>query len=407
MITATYYDYKSPKGQECTPEQISDMLDKPGGMVWIDMKDPNDKDRELLKSEFHVHPLALEDVAEDDQRPKVVEYGEYIYFVLHEIEQVDGANLGGSARDAAPKADPTEPCVRRGEQIQLFVGYNFFISIHNGATRSLGTVKRRWESTPDQQKTGPYYLLYLLLDTVTDSYFPAIDAFDERVETLEDRITEPRYADPNYQGDPDKPGSRAETPRAQRRRKRQKQNRRIARQQDDDMPQSDRDQHDLSELITLRHNLIMMRRVVSPLRDAVNVLLRRVDTLQDDDNHEDDGSQRFRERQSRARVLFAYFQDVYDHTIRIVDTIDTYRDILSGLVDANLSVISNRTNDIMKVLTSVSIMLMTIGVITGIYGMNFVFMPELKWHYGYFYALGLMVVLCALEFRYFRRRRWL
>ena len=112
-------------------------------------------------------------------------------------------------------------------------------------------------------------------------------------------------------------------------------------------------------------------------------------------------------RRDRARALFAYFQDVYDHTIRIVDTIDTYRDLLSGTLDAHLAVASNRLNEIVKVLTSVSIILMTWATITGLYGMNFTNMPELHWRYGYPYALGLMVVTGIAEWIYFRRRHWL
>ena len=83
---------------------------------------------------------------------------------------------------------------------------------------------------------------------------------------------------------------------------------------------------------------------------------------------------------------------MYDHTIRVVDTIDTYRDLLSGTLDAHLAVASNRLNEIVKVLTSVSIILMTWATISGIYGMNFTNMPELHWRYGYPYALGLMAV---------------
>ena len=143
-----------------------------------------------------------------------------------------------------------------------------------------------------------------------------------------------------------------------------------------------------------------MRRYVAPLRDAVNVLLRRVESIEDDERSE-------ARRRDRARALFAYFQDVYDHTIRVVDTIDTYRDLLSGTLDAHLAVASNRLNEVVKVLTSVSIILMTWATISGIYGMNFTDMPELHWHYGYPYALGLMGGLGAAEWLYFRRRKWL
>ena len=133
---------------------------------------------------------------------------------------------------------------------------------------------------------------------------------------------------------------------------------------------------------------------------SVNVLLPRVETMSG--NHNGDPAVI-----DHGRVLFAYFQDIYDHTIRVVDTLDTYRDLLAGTLDAHLAVASNRLNEIVKVLTSVSIILMTWAGITGIYGMNFAFMPELRWRYGYPCVLGAMAVIGILEWIYFRRRKWL
>src|SRR5581483_5205291 len=107
----------------------------------------------------------------------------------------------------------------------------------------------------------------------------------------------------------------------------------------------------LRTLLDVRRELLETRRYVAPLRDAINVLLRRAESVGADESEP--------RRRERARALFAYFQDVYDHTIRIVDTIDTYRDLLSGTLDAHLAVASNRLNEVVKVLTSVSIILMS------------------------------------------------
>jgi magnesium transporter len=108
-----------------------------------------------------------------------------------------------------------------------------------------------------------------------------------------------------------------------------------------------------------------------------------------------------------GRKEIAYFQDVYDHLLRIADSVDIYRDMLSSVLDANLSMVSYTLNVVVKRLTSYSIILMSISIIAGIYGMNFLYMPELNWQFGYPFALGLMVVIATVEVSIFRRVGWL
>jgi magnesium transporter len=144
----------------------------------------------------------------------------------------------------------------------------------------------------------------------------------------------------------------------------------------------------LQEVFGLKRDLLGVRRVVAPERDVLNVLIRR-------------------EVPIFERNTILYLQDVYDHIVRITDSIDTYRDLLSSALDAFLSLQSNRLNQIVKLLTVASIVLMCDGLIAGIYGMNFEFMPELHWKYGYPFALGLMVVVSVAVVLYLRRRKWL
>jgi magnesium transporter len=143
----------------------------------------------------------------------------------------------------------------------------------------------------------------------------------------------------------------------------------------------------LQDVFGLKRDLLAVRRVVAPERDVLNVLIRR-------------------EVPIFERNSILYLQDVYDHIVRITDSIDTYRDLLSSALDAFLSVQSNRLNQIVKVLTICSIVLMTDALIAGIYGMNFEFMPELHWQYGYPFALGLMLVLSVGLVAFFRWRKW-
>ena len=144
----------------------------------------------------------------------------------------------------------------------------------------------------------------------------------------------------------------------------------------------------LEEIFRIKKDLLFLRRSVTPLRDVFNTLLRR-------------------EQQIFSRETYVYFQDVFDHLIRVADTIDTLRDLLGATMDAYLSVSGNRMNMVMKRLTSISAILMSVTLIAGIYGMNFDFMPELKWRYGYVGTLSAMLVVGVSLFLYFRRIKWL
>jgi magnesium transporter len=144
----------------------------------------------------------------------------------------------------------------------------------------------------------------------------------------------------------------------------------------------------IEEIFTIKKKLLYLRRAITPLRDVFNTLLRREQPL-------------------FAREIHFYFQDVFDHLIRVADTIDTLRDMLSSTMDAYLSVSGNRMNQIMKRLTSISTILMSVTLIAGIYGMNFTFMPELTWRYGYVFALLSMVGVGAGLFFYLKKVKWL
>ncbi|HEX5732748.1 MAG TPA: magnesium/cobalt transporter CorA [Blastocatellia bacterium] len=144
----------------------------------------------------------------------------------------------------------------------------------------------------------------------------------------------------------------------------------------------------IEEIFRIKKELLFLRRSVTPLRDVFNTLLRR-------------------EQPIFSRETHVYFQDVFDHLIRVADTIDTLRDMLSSTMDAYLSISGNRMNTIMKRLTSISTILMSVTLIAGIYGMNFDFMPELKWKYGYVGTLLSMVVVGLAIYYYFRKIKWL
>ncbi|HEY0432159.1 MAG TPA: magnesium/cobalt transporter CorA [Pyrinomonadaceae bacterium] len=144
----------------------------------------------------------------------------------------------------------------------------------------------------------------------------------------------------------------------------------------------------IEDIFSIKKKLLYLRRSITPLRDVFNTMLRR-------------------EQPIFPRETHVYFQDVFDHLIRVADTIDSLRDMLSSTMDAYLSVSGNRMNKIMKRLTSISTILMSVTLIAGIYGMNFGFMPELRWRFGYVYALLSMVVVGLALYVYLKKVKWI
>ena len=306
---------------ETSFKDLGDVIPKDGATLWVDVVDPTRDDLKRIGEEFGFHPLALEDAERGGQRPKIDQYDGYQFIVFY------GLTSEG------------ERC--KGHEVDIFLGKNFMVTCHDRHLRVIGETAERWKANVDALGNhGSSFLLYSLLDSIVDGYFPVLDEIAERANSLEETII--------LEG---QPGLQ-------------------------------------SEILQLRRDLLMVRRVVGPERDVMNVLIRHDPPM-------------FSDRE------IVYFQDVYDHLLRVADSIDIYRDMLSSVLDANLSMISYSLNEVVKRLTASSIILMSITLIAGIYGMNFVYMPELNWRYGYPFALGLMGILAVTEWRLFKRIGWL
>ena len=299
---------------------ISDMLHNQDNVIWLDLRDPDEQDMQLLQHEFGFHPLSLEDALREQQRPKVEAYGNYYFLVFY--------------------ATTYQEERIRTQALHLFVGRNYLVSVHRGEFRQVSETIARWRAPDSPLGKTAGALLYALLDSIVDDYFPTMDQVADRVEELEDAIFE------HF------------------------------------------DEAAIQTIFGLKRDLLNLRRVVSPERDVLNVLLRRdVPVFRPEDQ--------------------AYLQDLYDHVVRVTDNVDTYRDLLSSALDSFLSLQSNRLNQIVKVLTIASIILMSDALVAGIYGMNFQVMPELGWRMGYPFALGLMVLISVSLVVLFRRLKWI
>jgi magnesium transporter len=313
------------KGREVTDvelDALSDVRTETGTLIWVDMVSPTRAELAKLAEEFSIHDLALEDCLHSHQRPKLDEYPGHVLLVAY------GA-----------KVDPESNRVALHE-VDVLAGKGWAITIHGGRPLDTEETARRIRGHPELFRSGSGFLLYVILDELVDSYFPALDLIGSQVEDLESQIFDSRPSNVS------------------------------------------------ATIYELRKELIAVRRVSGPMRDAMVVLLRH-----------DLGI--FSPEARR------YLQDVYDHLIRVVEQVEDYQDLTSSAIDVNLSIASNRVNEVAKTLTAYAAIFAAVTLVTGIYGMNFVHMPELQWRYGYLWGLGLMVTLAAGLWVYFRRKHWL
>jgi len=138
----------------------------------------------------------------------------------------------------------------------------------------------------------------------------------------------------------------------------------------------------------MKQEMIYMRKHIWPIREIINGLVKSESSLIQEQMH-------------------VYFRDVYDHTIQIIDTIESYRDILAGMLDMYMSTVSNKMNEVMKVLTIIATIFIPITFVAGIYGMNFKFMPELEWRWGYVMVWAIIVVVAGIMIGFFKKKQWL
>jgi len=319
-------DYDEKHLQEKEAKSIKECFpykDKPT-VTWINIDGVHEiKVIEEIGKNFNLHPLILEDIVDTDQRPKIKDFGNYIFIILKMLYY--------DKKDNEMKI----------EQVSLVLGKNYVISFQEREGDVFNSIRERIRNNIGRiRKAGADYLVYALVDAMIDNYFIVLERLGEEIENLEDRvISRP------------KPAS-------------------------------------LRVIHKLKRDLIFLRKSVWPLREVISIL----------------------ERGESPLILEStniYLRDVYGHTIQVMDTIDTLRDMTSGMLDIYLSSVSNRMNEIMKMLTIVATIFIPLTFITGIYGMNFQNMPEIKWFWGYPIVLSIMLAIGIGMLIYFKRKKWM
>ena len=303
------------------PELLSDHV-----VTWVNVTGLGDvATLEQLGQIFGLHRLAVEDVINVHQRPKVEEYEDRVFVVLKMIS-------------LSPRLET--------EQVSLFLGSNFVLTFQERAGDSFEPVRDRLRRSRGRIRgAGSDYLAYALIDAVVDAYFPIVDRYGERMERMDELLSDGNA--PNFMG----------------------------------------------VLHNTRGDLLVLRRAIRPLRDELSHLIRDAHML-------------------ITAETQVYLRDCVDHAFQLIDLLDNYREMCADLRDYYLSIVNNRMNEVMKVLTITGTIFIPLSFIAGLYGMNFNTnlpgnMPELNWPFGYLFALLMMAVVAGGLLYFFWRKGWL
>lgn len=293
-------------------------------MPWYQLDDPKDPRLDDLAKQYNLHPLHIEDARSADESVKVDSAAHYTFAVFKPVHL---------------EPDPDEPSESRPVfvPIDIFAGKDFLITVADPNCPSTREALDRARRDGDDEHPGK--LLYIILDTIVDLYFPAIDHFDDRIDDLEDTV----LANPS--------------------------------------PEI------LQRVFALKRELIDLRRVLVNTRDASLHLQRDPNSIIDAEHQ-------------------PYIRDTYDHVARLLDSVETQRDLLNNTLDIYLSSVANRTNEVMKVLTVLGTIALPAIAISGIYGMNLKGLPFQESPHGAAFVAILTIVCTALLLYLLRKRQW-
>jgi magnesium transporter len=296
-----------------------------GGLTWIHLNAPSAEEASRLAERYDWHPLDVEDILSKRQRPKVDEYPDYLFVVLH-----------------FPVYDKTIQRLNAAE-LDLFLGQDYLVTLPNvellPVTRLFGRCAQDEDLRESLFGKGSGYLLYHVLDDLFDYCFPILDKIGHKLDSIEDEMFEGRSEE-------------------------------IVR-----------------DISNVKQEIISYRKIIKPERSTLRVLEGRTQRFLPED-------------------LELYFDDIVDGAERLWDLLDNYKEVVEGLESTNESVISHRQNDILRVLTIISVVMLPLFVITGIFGMNVLF-PGEGTREAFWVILGLMVAAIAGLVGFFRYKRWL
>ncbi len=322
MVTVYVYQNGQTKNADRVEPQ---WLDPASGVtLWVDVVKPTaEEGQQLLADTFHFHPLSVEDALSDIHQPKIEPYEGYLYVILH------GIDFQASEHEFATR------------DVDFFLGPNYLVTVHDGGSRSIATLKEICSQHAHILEEGPVALLHRIVDSMIDNYAPEMEAIEEQMDELEEEAI--LGAADNL----------------------------------------------VRPILAIKRDLAALRRVVIPQRDVVGRLARR-------------------EFPQISNEMAYRFRDVYDHLVRYADEATMFQDRVTGILEGYLSAISNRLNQVMKVLTVVSTIVLPMTVLTGLWGIN-VPLPRFPGADGvqFWWLVGIMAGITVAMLAIFHRKRWI
>ena len=304
-------------------DDISDYLDEPDTIVWVDLCGPSPGELHELAEELGLHELAVEDAMSSRQRPKVDRYATHLFLTAFHV-RVD-----------------VEAGTMSEVEVDAFINPRWLITVRQSDDFPVDAVVTRWDRAPDLLRHGVGFLLYGLLDLIVDGYFEAISDFDDYYEDVSDGIFSEHPMEPSHQ----------------------------------------------RHWFDMRREMVRFHRLVVPMREAVSSLMRR-------------------EQDVVSEELYPYYQDVYDHILRVTEATDSLRDLATAIVETNFSLRDYRQNLIVKKVSSWAAIVAVPAMITGFYGMNVPY-PGAGQVSGVVTSTLLMLVASVGLYLVFKRRDWL
>ncbi len=323
VVNCVVYNRKTgDKVGDIPVDQVSEALqENPDHFVWVGMHEPDAVEMKLLKEEFGLHELAVEDATRPQHRPKIESYGDTLFVVVRTARlENDDICLGHT---------------------YIFVGPHYVLTVRQGPSFSYAPVRQRCEQTPKMMKLGPAWVLYAILDFVVDNYYPVMEDLNTYLKSIEHDIFGVTF--------------RRKT---------------------------------VKHLYELKRDLVNMRMAATPMQDICGYLM-----------HVDE--------KMMPKAVYPWLRDINDHVLRINDVINAQSEMVKVAMDVNMAMVTTTQNEVVKRLASWAAILAVPTMIASFYGMNFEFMPELKWHYGYPVTLVVMALGCAVLWRRLRRAGWL
>ena len=302
------------------PQGLRTLLDVPG-LLWLDLDDPPSRALDDLAAHYGFHELAIEDCRHHMQLAKVDYYNGYSFYIINSTHFTE------------------KPCEVRLREIDVFLGPDYIVTVHEGESLSINEIVRRMELNQTHYDR-PDEVMHAIIDIVVDRYLPTLESVGDTIDQVQDDLL------------------------------------------------MHPDVHLLETIFDLKRGLLQFRRAVSAQRELLNVIVRDETPL----------------IQKDMRI---YFRDVYDHAVRAMDLVETYRDLLGGALDIYLTQMANRTNDIVKGLTILATIMLPLTLVTGYFGMNFEYMPLLKNPNGIWYTTAGLAVITVVMLAYFKAKKWL